>query len=58
VEEAAERLGIGVSAFRHRFRKGAELYREKLREVFTSRSGPVATNKADTFFGPDSAPKG
>jgi len=31
VEEIAARLGLGVSAVRHRFRRGAELYRQRLR---------------------------
>lgn len=31
--EVGSRLGIGESAVRHRFRKGAELYRAKLREL-------------------------
>ena len=31
IDEIAARLGIGESAVRHRFRKGAELYRERLR---------------------------
>ncbi len=30
VEEVAERLGIGTSAVKHRFRKGSEIYRRRL----------------------------
>jgi RNA polymerase sigma-70 factor (ECF subfamily) len=30
LEEIAERLGLGISAVRHRFRKGSELYRRRL----------------------------
>ncbi len=33
-----ERLGLGESAVRHRFRKGAELYRQRLLTAFASRS--------------------
>jgi RNA polymerase sigma factor (sigma-70 family) len=31
LEEIADRLTLGLSAIRHRFRKGAELYRQRLR---------------------------
>jgi RNA polymerase sigma-70 factor (ECF subfamily) len=30
LEEIAEKLGLGISAVRHRFRKGSELYRRRL----------------------------
>jgi len=43
-DEAAERLGIGVSALKHRFRKGAELYRARLRAVLSGRNGIQGSN--------------
>jgi RNA polymerase sigma-70 factor (ECF subfamily) len=33
IDEIAGRLGLGESAVRHRFRKGAELYRDRLRAL-------------------------
>jgi RNA polymerase sigma factor (sigma-70 family) len=42
LEEIAERLGIGVSAVRHRFRKGAEIYARSLRSALGSRPGSPA----------------
>lgn len=36
-EEIAVILGLGVSAIRHRFRKGAELYRRRLAVVLSTR---------------------
>ena len=41
VAEIAARMQIGEAAVRHRVRKGAELYRRKLRVLFGSRSGPA-----------------
>lgn len=38
MEEIARELGLGVSAVRHRFRKGLETYQRALRSEFTSRS--------------------
>lgn len=38
IEETAGRMGITPSAARHRFRKGAEVYRQRLRGLLTSRS--------------------
>lgn len=38
VEEIAARLGLGVSAVRHRFRRGAELYRQRLRTTLGASS--------------------
>lgn len=38
IEEVAARVGIGVSAARHRLRKGAELYHAKLRAALASRT--------------------
>lgn len=42
-EETARRLDLGLSAVKHRFRKGAALYRELLRTEMVSRSdrGPA-----------------
>ncbi len=37
MEEVAERTGLGLSGVRHRFRKGATLYEEQLRDVLGSR---------------------
>jgi RNA polymerase sigma-70 factor (ECF subfamily) len=36
IDEIAERLGLGESAVRHRFRKGAEEYRNRLRSALAS----------------------
>lgn len=33
IEEVAAKLGLGESAVRHRFRRGAELFRDRLREL-------------------------
>jgi RNA polymerase sigma factor (sigma-70 family) len=38
VEEIAARLGLGVSAVRHRFRRGAEQYRQRLRATLGASS--------------------
>ena len=38
VEEIAQRLNLGVAAVRHRFRKGAELYRRRLLAELATRS--------------------
>lgn len=56
VEEIAERLGIGVSAARHRFRKGAAIYRRKLMSELASRSQAIAEKSmraADEDSSPD-----
>lgn len=37
-EEVAERLSLGVSAVKHRFRKGGALYRERLAHLTSDRS--------------------
>jgi RNA polymerase sigma factor (sigma-70 family) len=42
VEEIAERLHLGASAVRHRFRKGAELYQQKLTAELATRSWSVS----------------
>jgi RNA polymerase sigma-70 factor (ECF subfamily) len=39
LEEIGGRLGIGVSAVRHRFRKGSEIYLGRLRSALGSRNG-------------------
>ncbi len=41
LEQTAERIGITVAAVRHRFARGAELYRERLRAYVTSQSRSV-----------------
>lgn len=46
LEEIATRLGIGESAVRHRFRKGAELYERQLRVMLASQTRVAATNAA------------
>ena len=38
-EDVARELGIGLSAAKHRFRKGAALYRERLQHEWATRSG-------------------
>ncbi len=42
LEEIAERMGLGVSAVRHRFRKGSEIYLRRLRAALGSRSASNA----------------
>lgn len=42
MSEIAERLEIGESAVRHRFRRGAELYEERLRADLESRSETIS----------------
>ncbi len=42
VEEIAEQLHLGASAVRHRFRKGAELYQQKLTAELATRSLSVS----------------
>lgn len=44
IEEIAQRLAIGASAVRHRFRQGAELYAIELRRVLASRSAASAAS--------------
>ena len=44
VEEIAERLNLGASAVRHRFRKGAELYQRRLVAELATRSIGVSQN--------------
>lgn len=39
LEEIAARTGLGVSAVRHRFRKGSELYMFRLKAALSSRAG-------------------
>jgi RNA polymerase sigma factor (sigma-70 family) len=56
LEETADALGIGISAAWHRFRKGAEAYRRRLRAAMTSRSRSLATETARKAS-PDSAPE-
>lgn len=41
IEEIAARLGLGESAVRHRFRKGAEAYRKRLGTLRADRTPPV-----------------
>lgn len=57
IEEIAARIGIGPAAVRHRFRRGAELYAARLRQMLASRStrapGPSAPDAR-----PESSPKG
>ena len=40
MHEVATRLGIGVSAAKHRFRKGAEIYQRQLRKQLSGRQTP------------------
>lgn len=54
LEQIAERLGIGLYAARHRFRKGADIYFERLRAEFTSRSLPLPTMSAPAGHGESS----
>jgi RNA polymerase sigma-70 factor (ECF subfamily) len=42
LDEIAARLGIGESAVRHRFRKGAELYEARVRAELASRSEAIS----------------
>ncbi len=54
LEQIAERLGIGLYAARHRFRKGGDIYFERLRAEFTSRSLPLPTMSAPDGHGESS----
>ena len=45
VEETAERLGIGVSAVYHRFRKGSAIYYRRLSLELASRSHPEGNQR-------------
>ena len=57
LEEIAERLGLGASAVRHRFRKGSELYLSRLRAALGSQRGPaIPESPADARSG--SSPPG
>lgn len=48
IDEIAERLSLGASAVRHRFRRGVEVYRDRLRALITTSRRPPETNgKAD-----------
>ncbi len=58
LEEVASRLGMGESAARHRFRKGAALYRRKLEAALAARSSDGAGNKRGTLPPGDSSPSG
>ncbi len=57
IEGIAERLGIGASAVRHRFRKGAELYQRRLSTELATRSRAVKSKKT-TDRPPDPASMG
>ena len=57
LEEIADRLGLGVSAVRHRFRKGSELYLGRLRSALGSRS-PASAPESAAGAVPDSSPAG
>lgn len=46
-EEVAERLRLGVSAVKHRFRKGGALYRERLDHLLSSRRLPPALSSEE-----------
>ena len=46
-EEAAERLKLGISAVKHRFRKGGTLYRQRLDHLLSSRRLPPATPRGE-----------
>ena len=47
LEEIAERLALGASAVRHRFRKGSEMYLRRLRAALGSLHGPSTAESAD-----------
>lgn len=44
IEEIAARLQLGESAVRHRFRRGAETYRDRLRALITTSRRPTDSN--------------
>lgn len=46
IEEIAARLQLGESAVRHRFRRGAEVYRDRLRDLITTSRRPPSANGA------------
>lgn len=55
MSEIADRLGIGVAAVRHRFRRGAETYHRRLVAEFASRSVSIPADTAPPWP-PSSAP--
>jgi RNA polymerase sigma factor (sigma-70 family) len=57
VEEIAERLDLGVSAVRHRFRKGAELYQQILVAELGTRSLAISQLAMRGLL-PNSSPEG
>jgi RNA polymerase sigma-70 factor (ECF subfamily) len=57
VEEIAQRLGLGVSAVRHRFRKGAELYQQALVAELGTRSLAISQLAVRGLL-PNSSPEG
>jgi len=46
VEEIAQRLQLGASAVRHRFRRGAELYQKYLMAELATRSQSISPEAA------------
>jgi RNA polymerase sigma-70 factor (ECF subfamily) len=56
MEEVANRLGIGVSGARHRFRKGVRIYQRRLLAELTTRSQVIPEENA-TDEASDSSPK-
>ncbi len=44
IDEIASRLQLGPSAVRHRFRRGAEIYAARLRDMLASRTAPTAAH--------------
>ena len=48
IEEVAARLGLGESAVRHRFRRGAEHYRDRLRDLITTSRRPPTADESTT----------
>jgi RNA polymerase sigma-70 factor (ECF subfamily) len=56
LEEIAARLGLGLSAVRHRFRKGSELYAKRLERALGSNAGADEARAPDGPPGPASHP--
>ena len=57
VEEIAEELGLGVGAVRHRFRRGAEAYHQRLLRTLAGSSTQERIKKDATGGVPDSSPE-
>lgn len=58
IDEIAARLALGSSAVRHRFRRGAEMFRHRLSSALGTQDGAMAaeSDESATLAGPGSSP--